>query len=95
MTDAQAWADKDEHKEDASSDDLPQLWIREVLANLDADLNEEECRRIVKSAFMAHYATGKMEELLAPYRGKPDEFIRFLEKEWGWKCRYEDGRRTL
>lgn len=82
-------------QEVVSQDNMSRRWMLEVLNNLDKNLNEEECRRIIKSASVAHYETMKMEEMLTPYKGKPDEFIRFIEKEWGWKCHYENHKKTL
>lgn len=82
-------------QEIVSSDSLSHQWILELLTNLNANLNEEECRRIIKSASVAHYETGKMEEMLNPYKGKLDEFIYFIEKEWNWKCHYANDKKVL
>ncbi|MBP1612945.1 MAG: hypothetical protein H6Q13_393 [Bacteroidetes bacterium] len=73
---------------------MNQFWIAELLNNLDANLDKESVRKVVKSASLAHYNDLKMENILAPYKGKLEEFVPFLEKEWGWICSFE-GKNTL
>lgn len=70
-------------------------WITEVLGNLDANLPKDEIRKIVKSASIADHISLGMDEVLAPYKGKLDEFVKFLEKEWGWKISFEDNKRVI
>lgn len=70
-------------------------WIKELLTNLDTNLNEEQLRLLVKSASIAHFNLLEMETKLIPFKGKLNEYIAYIEKEWGWKCHFEDGGKVL
>lgn len=70
-----------------------QHWIANLLNAIADTAEEESCRRIIKQAAISHYEHLKMDEILAPYIGKLDDFNKFIENEWGWKIDYrkEDG----
>lgn len=74
---------------------MPQQWISEILTHINNNLDEEKLRLIIKSTSKVHYQHLKMDELLAPYIGKLDDFITFIEKEWGWKIHFEDGNQKI
>lgn len=72
-----------------------QSWIAEVLSNLNDKIEEHQLRELIKSAGIAHYEYLQMDQLLAPYVGKLNDFIRFIKKEWGWIFRYEENNKVL
>jgi len=72
-----------------SSSQVAGRWITQLLGNLDQHLENEELKRILKKSAAVHYDHLKMDDLLAGYAGHLDEFIAFLEKEWGWKINYD------
>ena len=85
-----------EVKEVQEEDPMPLQWIRDMLENLESSsLTDEQKRQIIKSASLAHYESLGMEDMLQPYIGKLDEFLKFLETKWGWKCFYSDDKKTL
>lgn len=69
-------------------------WIKEVLKNIETQ-DEETQRSILKFASKAHFVDLKMDEILAPYIGKLDEFIDYISKEWGWIFTYENNKRVI
>jgi len=70
-------------------------WITELLNNLDNNLTESQLRQIVKSASIAHHQNLDMDTMLTPFKGKLDDFIKFIEEKWGWKVSYEDNKQVL
>lgn len=70
-------------------------WISEILTNLDKNLPEAKIRELVKSASVAHYQNLNMDASLTPYIGKMNDFIGFIEKEWGWIFTYEDNGNVI
>lgn len=61
-------------------------WIMNLLESLeDNKLSDSQLRSIVKKTAEAHHNLLDVPEMVKPYIGKPDEFISFLEKAWGWK----------
>lgn len=70
-------------------------WITELLDNLDNHLTEPQLRQIVKSTSIAHYINLDMDNMLAPFKGKLDDFVHFLEEKWGWKVAYENNGKAL
>lgn len=61
-------------------------WITELLSSLDdKNLSEEQLRSIVKRASQAHHDLLNVPEMVRPFIGKPDKFIKFLQDAWGWK----------
>jgi hypothetical protein len=80
----------------APTDPMAHNWIGAVLSNLKSvDLDEQTLRKIIKTASSAHYNQLNMEETLKPYRGKLNDFIAYIEKEWGWTCNYEENGNVL
>ncbi len=70
-------------------------WITELLNNLDANLTEVQLREIVKSASIAHHQNLDMDKMLSQFKGKLDEFIKFIEEKWDWKVSYENNKQVL
>lgn len=70
-------------------------WITELLKNLDANLSESQLRQIVKSASIAHHQNLEMDNMLAPFKGKLKDFIKFLESTWGWKVSYNESEQVI
>ena len=70
-------------------------WITEVLSSMDTCLDKDALRNIVKSTSVAHHENLNMESFLSPYIGNTDQFISFLEKEWGWKISYENEKQVI
>lgn len=65
-------------------------WLKNLLENLEGNLEEGELRRIVKLSSVVHYDHLKMDDLLSGYKGRLKEFIDFLGTEWGWKVEYNE-----
>jgi hypothetical protein len=82
---------------DADGEDksLHQPWLGVLLSNMSRELDEEKLRSIMKSCSVAHYDDLKMNELLSPYIGNTEDFIEFLEKEWGWKIDFDETSNVL
>jgi hypothetical protein len=81
--------------ENKKDETMPLKWIKEVLINLDENLNENQLKKITKSASIAHHKDMNMENMLLPYKGKLDEFVKFIEEKWDWKVTYEDNGKIL
>lgn len=82
--------------DDKPEPDIMKLnWIRQVLTNLEENLDDESQRRIIKSASKADYMNLKMDEKLEPFIGKIDEFTTYISKEWGWIFTFENDRKTI
>ncbi len=69
---------------------VAQQWLKNLLENLDGNLEEGELRRIVKMSSVVHYDHLKMDGLLSGYKGRLKEFLDFLGTEWGWKVDYNE-----
>jgi predicted ArsR family transcriptional regulator len=67
---------------------MPQKGITALLPQL-AKGDREEARRILKGCAEAHYEDLKMQATVDKFRGKMDEFLAFLRKEWGWIIDYD------
>lgn len=74
---------------------LMQDWISNLLQNIDGNLNEDECRKIMKPCAMAHYDYLEMDKVLAPYIGDMAKFTQFISNEWSWKIDYEPGTSVI
>lgn len=71
-------------------------WITGLLKNLDSShLTETQLRQIVKSASIAHHENLDMDNMLSPFKGKLEDFIKFLEEKWDWKVSYEENKQVL
>ncbi len=75
--------------------ELQQEWISILLDSIDDRFSEDELREILKGCALSHYNKMSMSTIIEPYRGKPDEFISFLEKEWHWKIEYDKNTGTI
>jgi hypothetical protein len=64
-------------------------WISTLLLSIDEHVSRNECRNIMKKCAISHYEHLNMDELLLPYVGDIEKFNHFIEKEWGWKVRYQ------
>ena len=60
--------------------ELQQEWISILLNSIDDRIPEEELRVMLKGCAISHYNKMKMDETLAPFKGKPDDFLAFLTK---------------
>jgi hypothetical protein len=69
---------------------MSQQWLISLIANLDKNLDPGELKKIIKMSAGVHYDQLKMDDLLAGYTGRLKEFAGFLEKEWGWKVKYDE-----
>lgn len=75
---------------------MPLVWIGTLLSGLEnCHTDELTLRQILKPAAIAHYNQLEMDVKLAPFLGKPDDFIAFLEKEWGWIVSYDESGEVL
>lgn len=79
----------------ANSGNMSQSWIAGILTNLNEHLEEDDLRKIVKSASLAHYNQLGIENTLIEYKGRLDDFMQYIEKEWGWKFTYSEDKRVL
>ncbi len=73
---------------------MPQKWIAALLPQL-AEGDREHARRLLKRCSHSHYEDLKMQETVDRYRGKLDEFLAFLRKEWGWVIDYDRNRGVI
>lgn len=73
---------------------MPQKWIAALLPQL-AKGDREYARRILKGCAVSHYEDLKMQTTVDRFRGKPDEFLAFLRKEWGWIIAYDRERGVI
>jgi len=74
---------------------LHQAWLGILLSAMSADVDHEKARYLMKRCSSAHFDDLKMNELLSPYKGKTDAFIRFLEDEWGWIINFDETSNVL
>jgi len=66
-----------------------------MLSNLDAELDADILRKIIKKSSIVHYNNLKMDEMLEPYVGDLERFILFIVEKWGWKVEYNKATKTL
>ena len=62
---------------------MPQKWIATLLPLL-AKGSPEVAKRILRECSASHYDHLKMQATVDRFRGKLDDFLAFLRKEWGW-----------
>ncbi len=74
---------------------LSNEWLSTLISTLGKDLEQEDLRRIIKTLAITHYNHLKMDTVLGDYIGKIDEFVLFLEKNWGWKIDYDEVSKVL
>jgi predicted hydrocarbon binding protein len=73
---------------------MPQKWIAALLPQL-AEGDREHAKRILKGCAESHYEDLKMQATVDRFQGKPDEFLDFLRKEWGWIIDYDRDRGVI
>lgn len=76
-------------------DTMHKAWIASLLTGIDEKLDESTKRLLMKRNAKAHYDNLNMDKTLENYVGKIDTFMKFLEKEWGWKIDYRPSERTI
>ncbi len=86
---------ENKNQEDNSKALLFQSWIALLLTNIDSSLGEDEIRKVIKSAALAHYNDLKMDDILMGYKDKLETFIDWVETSWGWKVDYNNATRTI
>lgn len=59
------------------------------------DQPPDTARRIIKGRAEVHFRRLKMEDTLAPYKGRTEAFLEFLSKEWGWRTEYDRKRGVI
>ncbi len=89
MAQSQAGVTPQQDQETKNPNALQQEWVSILLSNIDDRLSEEELRAMLKGCAIAHYNSLDMDSILAPFKGKTDEFLKFLTNEWGWKIDYD------
>ena len=67
---------------------MPQKWIVTLIPRL-AEGDRDYARRILKGCAASHYEDLNMQATVDRYRGRMDEFLAFLRKEWGWIIDYD------
>lgn len=67
---------------------MPQKWIVAVLPAL-AAMDREQAKRVLKSGAPAHFDHLNMTATVERYRGKMDEFLDYLRREWDWVVAYD------
>lgn len=78
------------------SESFAQYWITELLESLDENvLTESQLRVIIKKASQAHHDFMNVSEMTKPYINKPEEFLDFLQNEWGWEVKDNKSERML
>lgn len=79
----------------AENNAMMQDWIAALLESLTTTVDEETRRKIIKTTAQVHFKQLKMDEVLAPYEGKLDNFIAFIQEQWGWKINYNKKENVL
>ena len=69
---------------------LMQEWISTLMDSLRENTDDDLLRTIMKRCARSHYDQLKMEEMLQPYVGNTQKFIRFLEENWNWKVNFDE-----
>jgi hypothetical protein len=67
---------------------MPQKWIVALLPQL-ARGDREYAKRLLKGCSRSHYDDLNLQATLDRFRGKLDDFLDFLRKEWGWVIEYD------
>lgn len=77
-----------ENQNENKTEQLVQNWIALLLDSLESVESPELCRQLIRNSAKAHYAHLNMDQFLDPFIGQLNNFILFIEKEWGWKIDY-------
>lgn len=73
---------------------MPQKWIVAVLPAL-AAMDKEQAKRVLKTGAPAHFEHLNMTATVERYRGKMDEFLEYLRREWDWIIAYDRERGVI
>jgi hypothetical protein len=63
--------------------------VDKVSKEIESYFDCEDEHKKIKGAARYHYSANEMDKVLEPFIGKPEEFISFLEKTWGWKVTFD------
>lgn len=77
------------------ADTLAPRWVAALLPALAAEVEPGAGRRVLKAASSAHYSHLRMDDRVAEFRGRMDDFLEWLASEWGWKVRHERASRVI
>lgn len=97
LFDSTAKGSETERKPEINRDEAFALqWIMELLDSLEScNLSDSQLRDIIKSTSQAHHDLLSVPDMVKPYIGKPDEFIKFLQNSWGWIVKEDPANRML
>jgi len=76
-------------EKDNTKNNLMYEWIAKLLIGLDKKADRKIIKEILKDCSDAHYKDLDMDNLLAPYKGDADAFLKFISEKWGWKTDYD------
>ena len=68
---------------------LQRDYISKLISGIASGLPESEIRDILKGCAIVHYNNLKMDELLSPFIGNLEGFLKFISDNWGWKIDYD------
>jgi len=89
LAQSQTGGNQQQDQTQKNPNELQQEWISILLNSIDDRIPEDDLRVILKGCAISHYNKMNMDETLAPFKGKPDDFMAFLIKEWDWKIDYD------
>ena len=72
-----------------SGKQLLQARTANLVQNLDAELEPELVRKLVKKGSIIHYNDLKMDEMLKDYIWESEKFMRFIPEKWGWVITFD------
>jgi hypothetical protein len=76
-------------------DPMPHKWIAALLPQIENRISRSDAKAILKNCSTAHYEHLGMDNVIAPFKGKLDEFLAHLTKSWGWKIEYDRGAQVI
>lgn len=74
---------------------MPQKWIATLLPQLATRVSRAEARQILKQCSAAHYEQLNTDAIVAPFKGKLDDFLAHLTKTWGWNINYDRAAQVI
>jgi len=78
-----------------AADPMPYKWIAALLPGLSKLATRQEAKEILKGCSTAHYVHLGMDGVIAPFKGKLDDFLTHLTQAWGWKINYDREARVI
>ena len=78
-----------------SGKQLLQARTANLVQNLDAELEPELVRKLVKKGSIIHYNDLKMDEMLRDYIWESEKFMRFISEKWGWVITFDEATCVL